>query len=198
MNVATPLYHRRPLRGTRPYRLMSAPVTVGGRRPGRVQSMTNTDDGGRGIDRPAGCRIGAAGSEMCVSRLDRDEAAAAVPHIKRSAPADGRDGPDVGDFHYIRPQAAGRSSGLRGSARPSTASIPASGLQGKAGRQFGAIDRHGAQTGSRCASAPIGVPDQALLTRLMDENAKRPQPADMRRRHPRGDGAVGADVGCAG
>src|SRR5258708_425470 len=55
------------------------------------------------------------------------------------------------------------------------------GLRDKRDRQFDAIDDM-----ARKHSKPVriganwGSPDQALLTHLMDENAKLPQPADMR------------------
>src|SRR3974390_864279 len=76
-------------------------VTVGGGAPVVVQSMTNTDTAdvdatSRQI--PAWAR---AGSEIVRIPVDRDEAAAAVPHIKDRLGKMQVDVPIVGDFHYI-------------------------------------------------------------------------------------------------
>src|SRR5947209_17076104 len=78
-----------------------AGVTVGGAAPIVVQSMTNTDT----ADAEAkACQVAAlarAGSEIVRITVDRDEAAAAVPHIKERLLKMGVDVPIVGDFHYI-------------------------------------------------------------------------------------------------
>ncbi len=76
-------------------------ITVGGGAPVVVQSMTNTDTADiEGTARQIAA-LARAGSEMVRITVDRDEAAAAVPHIRDRLRARGIDVPIVGDFHYI-------------------------------------------------------------------------------------------------
>src|SRR4029078_126583 len=75
-------------------------VIVGGPAPIVVQSMTNTDTAD--ID-PTVAQVAAlarAGSELVRITVDRDEAAAAVPHIRERLDARGVDVPLIRDFHY--------------------------------------------------------------------------------------------------
>ena len=76
-------------------------MTVGGDAPVVVQSMTNTDTAD--IERTAEqvAQLTRAGSELVRITVDRDEAAAAVPHIRDRLAAMGVGVPLVGDFHYI-------------------------------------------------------------------------------------------------
>ena len=57
-------------------------VTVGGGAPIVVQSMTNTDTADVEATARQVAALAAAGSELVRITVDRDEAAAAVPHIK--------------------------------------------------------------------------------------------------------------------
>ena len=57
-------------------------VTVGGGAPIVVQSMTNTDTADIDAHRQQVAALARAGSEIVRITVDRDEAAAAVPHIK--------------------------------------------------------------------------------------------------------------------
>src|SRR3954447_289261 len=76
-------------------------VLVGGGAPVVVQSMTNTDTADvEGTARQVAA-LARAGSEIVRITVDRDEAAAAVPHIKDKLLAMNVDVPLVGDFHYI-------------------------------------------------------------------------------------------------
>src|SRR6516162_5600439 len=77
------------------------PVTVGGKAPIVVQSMTNTDTADVQATAAQVAALARAGSEMVRITVDRDEAAAAVPHIKERLVTMGVDVPIVGDFHYI-------------------------------------------------------------------------------------------------
>src|SRR5262245_23369432 len=75
-------------------------VTVGGGAPIVVQSMTNTDTADvEGTARQVAA-LHRAGSELVRVTVDRDEAAAAVPHIKERLLQMGVGVPIVGDFHY--------------------------------------------------------------------------------------------------
>src|ERR1043166_2591765 len=76
-------------------------VKVGGGAPVVVQSMTNTDTAdAEGTAQQVAARA-RTGSEIVRITVDRDEAAAAVPHIKEKLLKMGIDVPIVGDFHYI-------------------------------------------------------------------------------------------------
>src|SRR5664280_1655331 len=76
-------------------------VMVGGGAPIVVQSMTNTDSADvEGTARQVAA-LARAGSELVRITVDRDEAAAAVPHIRDRLLAMGVEVPLIGDFHYI-------------------------------------------------------------------------------------------------
>src|SRR5476649_2363877 len=75
-------------------------VMVGGGAPIVVQSMTNTDSADvEGTARQVAA-LARGGSELVRITVDRDEAAAAVPHIKERLLKMGVNVPIVGDFHY--------------------------------------------------------------------------------------------------
>src|SRR5712671_1024798 len=76
-------------------------VKVGGGAPIVVQSMTNTDTADVDGTARQVAALHRAGSEIVRITVDRDEAAAAVPHIKEKLLKMGLDVPLVGDFHYI-------------------------------------------------------------------------------------------------
>src|SRR6266480_4509134 len=76
-------------------------VKVGGGAPVVVQSMTNTDTADAAGTAAQVAALARAGSEIVRITVDRDEAAAAVPHIKEKLLKMGVDVPIVGDFHYI-------------------------------------------------------------------------------------------------
>jgi len=75
-------------------------VTVGGGAPVVVQSMSNTDTAD--VERTvAQClELAQAGSELVRITVNVDEAAKAVPEIRRRLLAAGCDVPLIGDFHY--------------------------------------------------------------------------------------------------
>src|SRR5690348_5316397 len=76
-------------------------VMVGGGAPIVVQSMTNTDTADIEATVRQVAQLWRAGSEIVRITVDRDEAAAAVPHIRDRLAARGINVPIVGDFHYI-------------------------------------------------------------------------------------------------
>jgi len=76
-------------------------VVIGGDNPVVVQSMTNTDTADvEGTARQV-ADLARAGSELVRITVDREESAAAVPHIRDKLAKQGIDVPLVGDFHYI-------------------------------------------------------------------------------------------------
>src|SRR6266700_1623856 len=76
-------------------------VTVGGDAPVVVQSMTNTDTADVAGTVAQIAALARAGSELVRITVDRDEAAAAVPHIRDELRKRGITTPLIGDFHYI-------------------------------------------------------------------------------------------------
>jgi len=156
-------------------------VAVGGGAPIVVQSMTNTDtaDVKSTVDQVAA--LARAGSELVRITVDRSEAAAAVPHIKERLLARGVDVPIIGDFHYIGHKLLAEHPACAEALDKYRINPGNVGFKEKRDRQFSAI----IETAIRhCKPVRIGVNwgslDQELLTHLMDENAKRPDPLDMR------------------
>ena len=76
-------------------------MTVGGGAPIVVQSMTNTDTADVDATVAQVAALARAGSELVRITVDRDEAAAAVPHIREKLDKQGVTVPLIGDFHYI-------------------------------------------------------------------------------------------------
>src|ERR1044072_4089006 len=76
-------------------------VAVGGGAPIVVQSMTNTDTADIDGNIAQVAALARAGSEMLRSTVGREEAAAAVPHIRDGLAKRGITTPLIGDFHYI-------------------------------------------------------------------------------------------------
>ena len=79
----------------------NAAVLVGGGAPIAVQSMTNTDTADVEGTAAQVAALARAGSELVRITVDRDEAAAAVPHIRDRLAKMDCDIPLIGDFHYI-------------------------------------------------------------------------------------------------
>jgi len=156
-------------------------VTVGGGAPIVVQSMTNTDTADVESTASQVAALARAGSEMVRITVDRDEAAAAVPHIKERLLRMGVTAPIIGDFHYIGHKLLADHPACAEALDKYRINPGNVGFKEKKDRQFGAIidfalkHRKPVRIGANWGSL-----DQALLTHLMDENAKLPQPADMR------------------
>jgi (E)-4-hydroxy-3-methylbut-2-enyl-diphosphate synthase len=156
-------------------------VEVGGSAPILVQSMTNTDTADAAATARQVADLARAGSEIVRITVDRDEAAAAVPHIKERLLKMGVDVPIVGDFHYIghklladHPAAAVALDKYR--INPGNV-----GFKDKKDRQFSAIVETAIRHDKPVRiGANWGSLDQELLTRLMDENARSPKPVDAR------------------
>ena len=156
-------------------------VAVGGGAPIVVQSMTNTDtaDVKSTVDQVAA--LARAGSELVRITVDRSEAAAAVPYIKERLLARGVDVPIIGDFHYIGHKLLAEHPACAEALDKYRINPGNVGFKEKRDRQFSAIIETAIRHGK---PVRIGVNwgslDQELLTHLMDENAKRPDPLDMR------------------
>lgn len=156
-------------------------VRVGSAAPVVVQSMTNTDTADIESTVQQVAALARAGSEMVRVTVNNDEAAKAVPYIVDALAAKGWNTPIIGDFHYnghllLRkyPECARALAKYR--INPGNVSI-------------GRKDDDNFRTMVECAAdnakpVRIGVNwgslDQALLTRMMDDNSRSAQPLDAR------------------
>jgi (E)-4-hydroxy-3-methylbut-2-enyl-diphosphate synthase len=156
-------------------------VTVGGDAPIVVQSMTNTDTGDVAATAAQVAALAQAGSEIVRITVDRDEAAAAVPHIKERLLRMGIDVPIVGDFHYIGHQLLADHPACAQALDKYRINPGNVGFKDKRDRQFTSI----VEMAIRCnkpvrIGANWGSLDQELLTHLMDQNSRAPAPLDAR------------------
>src|SRR5215213_824568 len=156
-------------------------VTVGGGAPVVVQSMTNTDTADvEGTARQVAA-LARAGSELVRITVDRDEAAAAVPHIKDRLAQMNVDVPLVGDFHYIGHKLLGDHPACAAALAKYRINPGNVGFKDKKDRQFAAIVELAIRHGKAVRiGANWGSLDQELLTRLMDANATSAAPLDTR------------------
>ncbi len=156
-------------------------VTVGGAAPIVVQSMTNTDTADVDATARQVADLARAGSEIVRVTVDRDSAAAAVPHIKERLQKLGIDVPIVGDFHYIGHKLLADHPGCAEALDKYRINPGNVGFKEKKDRQFGAIIETALRHGKPVRiGANWGSLDQELLTHLMDENARSPAPRDAR------------------
>jgi (E)-4-hydroxy-3-methylbut-2-enyl-diphosphate synthase len=156
-------------------------VTVGGGAPIVVQSMTNTDTADVESTTSQVAALARADSELVRITVDRAEAAAAVPYIRERLDLLGVETPLVGDFHYNgHTLLAGHPACAEALAkyRINPGNV---GFKDKRDKQFAEIVEIALKRGK---AVRIGVNwgslDQDLLTRLMDENARQPEPKGAR------------------
>jgi (E)-4-hydroxy-3-methylbut-2-enyl-diphosphate synthase len=174
-DIAAPL----PRHKTVPVRV--GDVTVGGGAPVVVQSMTNTDTADVDATASQVAALARAGSELVRITVDRNEAAAAVPHIKERLLRQGVTAPIVGDFHYIGHKLLAEYPACAEALDKYRINPGNVGFKEKKDRQFGAIIDMALRYGKPVRiGANWGSLDQELLTHLMDENARLAQPADAR------------------
>ena len=168
------------------YRRKTVTVTVGGVRVGSdapvvVQSMTNTDTADVAGTIQQVAALAAAGSELVRVTVNNDDAAKSVPYIVDGLAKLGIFVPIIGDFHYnghllLRkyPECARALAKYR--INPGNVSI-------------GRKDDDNFRTMIECAvenQKPVrigvnwGSLDQALLTKMMDENSKSADPLPAR------------------
>ncbi len=152
-------------------------VPVGGSHPIVVQSMTNTDTADAAATAAQAALLAAAGSELVRVTVNTREAAAAVPELVRRLRDQGVSAPIVGDFHYnghtllsefpecarlldkyrINPGNVGVGERHDDNFRRMIEVAVTHGKPVRIGVNWGSLDR-------------------ALLTSLMDANARRPAP----------------------
>jgi (E)-4-hydroxy-3-methylbut-2-enyl-diphosphate synthase len=156
-------------------------VHVGGDAPVVVQSMTNTDTADVQGTIKQVAALARAGSELVRVTVNNDAAAQAVPHIVEGLESIGVHVPVIGDFHYnghllLKKYPACARSLAKYRINPGNVSI-------------GKKDDENFRTMIEVAvenQKPVrigvnwGSLDQQLLTRMMDENSRRPDPLDAR------------------
>ncbi|MBI5710931.1 MAG: flavodoxin-dependent (E)-4-hydroxy-3-methylbut-2-enyl-diphosphate synthase [Candidatus Eisenbacteria bacterium] len=154
-------------------------VPVGAAHPVVVQSMTNSDTADAAATARQAAELAGAGSEIVRITVNTRAAAAAVPGIRERLADLGVAAPLVGDFHYnghkllsefpacaaaldkyrINPGNVGYGEFHDDNFRRMVEVAVAHGKPVRIGVNWGSLDRE-------------------LLTRLMDENARRPQPLE--------------------
>jgi (E)-4-hydroxy-3-methylbut-2-enyl-diphosphate synthase len=156
-------------------------VVVGGGAPVAVQSMTNTDTADIEATARQVAALARAGSEFVRITVDRDEAAAAVPHIRDRLRSKGIDVPLVGDFHYIGHKLLTEHPACAEALDKYRINPGNVGFKNKRDVQFSTIVEVAIRHGKAVRiGANWGSLDQELLTSLMDENAASPSPIDAR------------------
>jgi (E)-4-hydroxy-3-methylbut-2-enyl-diphosphate synthase len=152
-------------------------ITIGGGRPVAVQSMTNTDTADARSTAEQVIALSQAGSELVRVTVNTPEAAKAVPEIAHRVRDAGLDTPLVGDFHFSghlllteHPKCARALDKYR--INPGNV-----GAGKKHDEHFRRIIEVAVESEK---PVRIGVNwgslDRELLTSLMDENARRPEP----------------------
>jgi (E)-4-hydroxy-3-methylbut-2-enyl-diphosphate synthase len=168
------------------HRRKSVPVTIGTVRVGSdapvvVQSMTNTDTADVESTIQQIAALARAGSEMVRITVNNDDAAKAVPYIIEGIRAKGWTTPIIGDFHYNGHQLLAKY--------PDCAEALAKYRINPGNCSIGRKDDDNFRTMIEVAvkhQKPVrigvnwGSLDQALLTKMMDENSKLAEPHDAR------------------
>jgi len=158
-----------------------AGVKVGGNYPIVVQSMTDTDTANVSATVGQVMALAKAGSELVRVTVNTEQAAAAIPRIVEDLNRLGVSVPIIGDFHYNGhillkkyPECASALAKYR--INPGNSDIGR-----KANDNFRSIVEVAIQFHK---PVRIGVNwgslDAALLTRMMDENARLPEPKEAR------------------
>src|SRR6201997_3981065 len=156
-------------------------VEVGGSAPVVVQSMTNTDTADAAATARQVADLARAGSEIVRITVDREEAAAAVPHIKERLLKMGVNVPIVGDFHYIGHKLLADYPACAEALDKYRINPGNVGFKDKKDKQFSQIVEMAIKHNKPVRiGANWGSLDQELLTSLMDENSKSATPRDAR------------------
>ncbi len=152
-------------------------VIVGANAPIVVQSMTNTDTADIEATVSQIAALADAGSELVRITVDKNEAAAAVPHIRDALQKRGINVPLVGDFHYIGHKLLADHPACAEALAKYRINPGNVGFKEKKDKQFNAIVETAIKFNK---PVRIGVNwgslDQVLLTRLMDENSASQNP----------------------
>jgi (E)-4-hydroxy-3-methylbut-2-enyl-diphosphate synthase len=155
-------------------------VPVGSAHPIVVQSMTNTDTADAAATAAQVAALAAAGSELVRITVNHDEAAAAVPEIVARLDDMGVDVPIVGDFHYNghlllrrHPDCARALAKYR--INPGNVGAKRRDDNFRTIVEVAIEHEKPVRIGVNWGSL-----DQQLLTEMMDENARAPEPLDAK------------------
>ena len=155
-------------------------VLVGSAHPIVVQSMTNTDTADPASTAQQVAALAAAGSQIVRVTVNNDEAAAAIPEIVQRLADQGVTVPIVGDFHYnghllLRkfPKAAELLAKYR--INPGNVGTKHRDDNFRTIVQVAVDYQKPVRIGVNWGSL-----DQDLLTQLMDDNAKQPEPVEAK------------------
>ena len=156
-------------------------IRVGSDSPVVVQSMTNTDTADVESTVQQVAALARAGSEMVRVTVNNDDAAKAVPYIVEALAKKGWTTPIIGDFHYNGHQLLSKY--------PDTAEALAKYRINPGNCSIGRKDDDNFRTMVEVAvkhQKPVrigvnwGSLDQALLTKMMDDNSKSSNPLPAR------------------
>src|SRR4249919_1297250 len=157
-------------------------VQVGGDAPVVVQSMTNTDTADVASTTRQVADLWRAGSELVRVTVNTPEAAAAVPRIVERLRMMGIEVPVIGDFHYNGHQLLAGEPACAEALAKYRINPGNVGFGRKRDTQFAQLIEFAIRYDKPVRiGANWGSLDQALATRLMDENATRVEPWDASR-----------------
>jgi len=158
-----------------------AGITIGGDAPIVVQSMTNTDTADAASTARQVAQLAATGSELVRITVNTEDAAAAVPDIVERLAKQNISVPLVGDFHYNGHTLLTKYPDCAEALAKYRINPGNVGFKEKRDTQFATMVEQAIKYEK---PVRIGVNwgslDQAILARLMDENAKRAEPLDAR------------------
>ncbi|WP_375679903.1 flavodoxin-dependent (E)-4-hydroxy-3-methylbut-2-enyl-diphosphate synthase [Bartonella sp. AP7XZML] len=178
--MSTTYFLSKPLERRRSVGVAVGDVIIGGQSPIVVQSMTNTDTADVDATVSQVAALWQAGSQLVRITVDRDEAAAAVPKIRERLERLGFFVPLVGDFHYIGHKLLSEHPACAEALAKYRINPGNVGFGAKKDRQFAEIIEIACRY-----HKPIrigvnwGSLDNALLTRLMNENAQQENPLSV-------------------
>ncbi len=168
-----------PVRRRRSIPVRVGSVTIGGDAPVVVQSMTNTDTADVQATVRQVQQLAAAGSELVRITVNTEQAAAAVPKIRERLDALGCQVPLVGDFHYIGHRLLDKHPACAEALAKYRINPGNVGFGRKREDQFSSMIEAALKYGK---PVRIGVNwgslDQDLVVRMMDENARLPEPRE--------------------
>jgi len=152
-------------------------ITVGGNAPIVVQSMTSTDTADVAATTAQVAELARAGSELARITVNNEEAAAAVPLIRDRLAAQGVNVPLIGDFHFNGHRLLAQYPACAEALDKYRINPGNVGRGRKKDVQFATIVEIACRYDK---PVRIGVNwgslDQELAARLMDENARAPEP----------------------
>ncbi|MBT2989736.1 MAG: flavodoxin-dependent (E)-4-hydroxy-3-methylbut-2-enyl-diphosphate synthase [Candidatus Thiodiazotropha sp. (ex Ctena orbiculata)] len=154
-------------------------VQIGGDAPVVVQSMTNTDTADIGGTTDQVAELAGAGSELVRITVNSEEAAKAVPRIRDRLDRMGLEVPLVGDFHFNGHRLLSDFPACAQALAKYRINPGNVGSGAKRDSQFARMIEIACRYGK---AVRIGVNwgslDKGLVARMMDENARSPEPVD--------------------